>query len=588
MADLLINKFGTGYGESSLTGFGDIRNADVYSNPGAVQINNKLQLSSQAPVTITFTADPATDLITFPSAHGLSQGAAITVSSTGTLPAPLVAGTIYYVLVFSPTTIKLASSLANAFLSLSIDITTAGTGTHTLTTVNMGRIRHFTDNPATNFVYCVDDNGRVWYVGDFGRLWALIDGNVRTNANGNGIVVFKNYLLVFRNNRIDTYGGPLGAGLTDLIANRVWTNNWQTTTNTSGSHHAIWALDDIAYFCNTRTVASIMEATPPFSPDTGGSFTYTPGALTLPSSYSSFRLEELGTNLMVAANTGVNNFNTTIFPWDRVSSSYDLPMKLPFQMDIFLTYNNVLYLVSTKMLRIYTTNGSYISELKRLPPSAFTFDSSGNAVVNGIGMYQGRINFTLSGRNNYAGLFSLNLQAGQYNSQGALIFDNITSTGSTATTMQVLGFFVPKEFGNLYVAWFNTATGTGGIDSLFGLSGSYVKYDNFETLIESPLIKVGNTLTKTNYCQIEIVLASPLVGGQAIRLSYRPNATVGYTSIGTFDTTNVFTNSKSSINTEFSFNDNIDIRGIEYLQVKCELDGGGNDTPQLLELRFRE
>ncbi len=45
----------------------------------------------------------------------------------GTLPAPLVEGTVYYVIATSTTTIKLATSLANATAGTAITITTAGT-----------------------------------------------------------------------------------------------------------------------------------------------------------------------------------------------------------------------------------------------------------------------------------------------------------------------------------------------------------------------------------------------------------------------------------------------------------------------------
>lgn len=582
MADLIINKYGVGYGESPLTGFGDIRNCDPYSTPGAIKINNELQITSQPAFTGTFTADPSTDQINFSGGHTLVTGAAITVSTSGTLPSPLVAATIYYVSYVSSTDVKLATSLANLLAGTFIDITTAGTGTQTLTTVNMGRIRHFTDNPSNNNIYCVDDNGRVWYVGDFNRLWVLIDGNTRTNANGNGICVWKNYLLVFRNAFIDVYGN-----LNSAIGARTWTNNWIGISSAT-SHHAIWGLDDILYFCNGTSVASLQEGVPPFVPATPASYVYTAQALNLPSSYNSFRLEELGGNLMVAANTGVNVFNSAIFPWDRFSTTFDLPIKLPFQLDTFLVYNNVLYIFAPKMLRIYATNGSYITEIKRLPPAAFTFDAFGNAVISGVGMYQGRIHMNVSGRTGYAGVFSLNLQAGQYNAQNALTFDNTTSPGITSSSFQVLGFFVPKETGNFYVAWYNSLTGSGGIDSLLGLGGAYNRYDNFEALIESPLIKVGNTLNKANYNQIEIALATPLLNGQAIRLSYRTDITSSYTLINSFDTTNIFNTSEVGAHTLYSFNDKTDIRGIEYLQIKIELDASGFDTPQLIEIRLRE
>lgn len=82
-----------------------------------------------------FTADASTDELTISAPSGLSMyiGAPLQVSSTETLPAPLVAATTYYVSsVPSATLIKLATSQVNASTGTSINITNAGTGIHTL------------------------------------------------------------------------------------------------------------------------------------------------------------------------------------------------------------------------------------------------------------------------------------------------------------------------------------------------------------------------------------------------------------------------------------------------------------------------
>lgn len=58
----------------------------------------------------------------------------IKFSSTTTVPAGLTAGTVYYAINQSATTIKVAASVANAQAGTAIDITDDGTGTHTITT----------------------------------------------------------------------------------------------------------------------------------------------------------------------------------------------------------------------------------------------------------------------------------------------------------------------------------------------------------------------------------------------------------------------------------------------------------------------
>jgi hypothetical protein len=79
-----------------------------------------------------FTADAGTDVLTVPSNKSLYTGATVGLSNSGgALPGGLPA-TAYWIRL-SDTTGKLATSLANAHAGIAIDITSAGTGTHTLT-----------------------------------------------------------------------------------------------------------------------------------------------------------------------------------------------------------------------------------------------------------------------------------------------------------------------------------------------------------------------------------------------------------------------------------------------------------------------
>jgi len=73
-----------------------------------------------------FTA-ATSDLITI-TAHGFAVNTTVQVVSSGTLPAPLTAGTIYFVRDVTANTFKLALTAGGA----AIDITTTGTGTHTM------------------------------------------------------------------------------------------------------------------------------------------------------------------------------------------------------------------------------------------------------------------------------------------------------------------------------------------------------------------------------------------------------------------------------------------------------------------------
>jgi hypothetical protein len=84
-------------------------------------------------VTDTFTTDFGTDDRLDATAHGLTTGQPVQVSSTTTLPAGLSASTIYYVAWVSANEITLHTTNAAAVAGTgAVDITDDGTGTHTI------------------------------------------------------------------------------------------------------------------------------------------------------------------------------------------------------------------------------------------------------------------------------------------------------------------------------------------------------------------------------------------------------------------------------------------------------------------------
>lgn len=76
-------------------------------------------------------ASSSADTLTV-TAHGMFTGQSVTVTTTGTLPSPLVVSTTYYVRVVDANTIKLASTLADALANSTINLLSAGSGTNKL------------------------------------------------------------------------------------------------------------------------------------------------------------------------------------------------------------------------------------------------------------------------------------------------------------------------------------------------------------------------------------------------------------------------------------------------------------------------
>jgi hypothetical protein len=86
--------------------------------------------------TATFTANTGTDICTYTSTTSLPSnlltGTRVRFTTTTTLPAPLATATDYYLIKVTDSTFKVATSYANAIAGTQIDITTTGTGTHTI------------------------------------------------------------------------------------------------------------------------------------------------------------------------------------------------------------------------------------------------------------------------------------------------------------------------------------------------------------------------------------------------------------------------------------------------------------------------
>lgn len=105
----------------------------------------------------TFTA-ATDDTITYTSTTSLPSnlltGTRVRVSTTVILPAPLVAATDYYLIRIGDTTCYLATTYANAIAGTRIDITTTGTGTHTMVWL----LPRYTNGAGVNAIYFANNS----------------------------------------------------------------------------------------------------------------------------------------------------------------------------------------------------------------------------------------------------------------------------------------------------------------------------------------------------------------------------------------------------------------------------------------------
>jgi len=96
----------------------------------AKRFESRVAYSQASETNEGFTADAVTDLLLVARAY--TTGEKVRVTTTGTLPTGLSAGTDYYVIYSDATHIYLATSLDNAYAGTYINITGAGAGVHTI------------------------------------------------------------------------------------------------------------------------------------------------------------------------------------------------------------------------------------------------------------------------------------------------------------------------------------------------------------------------------------------------------------------------------------------------------------------------
>ena len=99
----------------------------------------------------TFTADdtPANNWLILSSTANYQTGVTFTVSTTGSLPNPLMSGTTYYAIHVDSTHIRVATSYANAIAGTAIVLTTNGTPTNTITSLGQLQKGSITTHPGT-------------------------------------------------------------------------------------------------------------------------------------------------------------------------------------------------------------------------------------------------------------------------------------------------------------------------------------------------------------------------------------------------------------------------------------------------------
>ena len=153
----------------------------------------------------TFTVNTSTDVITTSSAHSLSIGDRVDLSTDDTLPSPLSEYLSYYV-ISVPTSTTLKVSLAPG--GTSVNITDTGTGPHYLAKCSIITIAHGLDYIPIIVAYFHNSGDDIWWYIPFGADSSF--GRLYINAyaddeNGYIKIDYRNDLDPSANNYICKY-----------------------------------------------------------------------------------------------------------------------------------------------------------------------------------------------------------------------------------------------------------------------------------------------------------------------------------------------------------------------------------------------
>lgn len=610
MSQITITDFQKGIGSSSQTGFQDMKCVDVFNVNKVARAEFKTYRYSNNKVTTTVTnVNTTTDVLTVAdnlnngnpnsTINGM-QGRPVTFTSTGTLPGGITAGTVYFVITVTQTTLKIATTLANANAGTAVDITTTGTGTITLTSVDMGEPKfvaydmnggpfQLNTQAPIGVTYVVDSNGRVWYCDNIGGVWYLLSGNTLTNASGNGLAVWKNYLIVFRNQEIDTYG-PLNSGSPawrTLSATSAAYKCNQATTATY-DHVAFVNSADTLYFGdrNSTTAESwlgyIQELTT-FDPASAPTFTFSNQVVRIPRGNFVTVIEELFPNLAIGT-TG-----QAIYFWDTFSANLNSSLPISERnVTAMRNINNALYYSAGVRANIYRTLGTSSSQVLDFSDQLADIPRS-IAIITDIDYFQSRLVFSLyhipgaSTTEAISGVYSVNLDEGlQKGAQGEYILKNVLSPGYGSFSDPLKTTFIFCSFNNsnlnFFIGWKNN--NDSGIDGVYNF---FRRYNNWEAEMESPMYEIGTSLQKATMEKFQFNLLQKLTVGQGVRFSFRTENDGAY-----------------STPVEFTFgvdgpimegHANINIQNAQFIQAKIAMTcstGSGNDnefnTPLLKSL----
>lgn len=517
--DLVIEGWEQGIASSPLKGFGDLKCGNISSIPGEVSLNyNRVRQSNTRITGGTLTAVNSV----FVNGPTTLQVGAIIFITASTITG-LGSSTQYFIAANVNGLISLAQGYGGGS-----PVTGLGTtGTATFNTLNMGKpISYAVDYGLDGLggilsYYVLDDAGFVWKTPPGAQsstanlgIWVLIDGAPKSGATA----IFSyggDYIHIVLDKIYWKATGSIG-GL-----NTGWQAMTGTTTTISTSHFALLGHDSgngtvyITDGSQIDTLAVVPGST--YDPSNTATFTFSFGALMLPSFETATKLAEIatgaGTQLIIG---GINN---VLYPWDKLSPFYGPVIFLPENYtQQLVSVNNLVYIFCGSKGNIYITNGSSVTAAMTVPdyiPNSLGSNQDPFYIWGGSMYLRGRIWFSIQGTN-CGGIWSFVPTQNYYVEQDAglsLRLENQNSYGTYSGMATIL--FAPQlptsQNVNGPQYWAGWDDGSSGASALpYGIDFSDTIPFQGGAIVESDLIPSGTILDKKTFKNLEFKLTTPL------------------------------------------------------------------------------
>lgn len=437
-------------------------------------------------------------------------------------------------------------------------------------------IKWFATDPGGNYaIYGVGDTGKVYKSSDSGATWSVVAGNPTTNASANGLAVWHDYLFVARDGNLDVYGPLSGVPGWNPAG---WPKSF--TVVTADLFHPLYtgAEDDNLYAGDFLYLQRLSQnAGTTFDAANAATYTWTTGTgvLDLPNYFCIRCIEGLNTNLLLGTSYGLNIDRVpvgNIFPWDRASTTYSLPIKMGVNaVSMMKNINNIVYIYAGNMADISKTNGSTTALYKRLRnitiPAGSTIEPLPGA-MEGINNNELLIGIGNTGSNSGPfGVYSIE--------DGIHVLRNTLSTGTTSNVL--VGAIQAITRDDFIFSWKDGSTY--GIDKVSASNGYW---DDWSSSVDADEIPISTFLYPQAFSEIEFKLGKVLATGEGVRVYYRTALTDSFTLVGQW--------TFADIGARMSYNAPASIVRSQFLQFRVQLlgvAGSSGTTPLLKEIRVR-